>query len=118
MDKKCPICGQIQTVKHLIFECNRVQNLWILIGSILRVNIRYKHIIVGNKAENDYIKNRNLLISYTAYSIYKFWLMSENKKANFHDCLQNFVKKDLFNRSIMLNDTNFNHICDKVITEL
>ncbi len=118
INNKCPVCGQTQTVKHLIFECDRVKNLWILIGSILKVNITYKHIVVGNKAENDYIKSRNLLFSYVAYGVYKFWIMSENQKVNFNDSIQSFVKKDLFSRSINLNDQDFNKICDKIITEL
>ncbi len=45
--------------------------------------------------------------------------MSENNKVNFiTDSLQNFVKKDLFKRSVFLNDPDFSKLVDKVITEM
>ena len=73
-------CNEIQNTKHLLYECPRVNNIWILIGSILQVNIRYKHIVIGNEPTSDFVKNRNLLFSYIAYAIYKHWVQSENNK--------------------------------------
>ena len=44
------------------------------------------------------IRCRNLLISYAKYAIYKFWILSENKKLGFNTAsLVNFVKLDIFN---------------------
>ncbi len=101
----------------MLYDCPRVFNLWTLIGSILKVNITFKHIVVGNIEDNDFIKNRNVLISYIAYAIYKFWVMSENGKTNFkRDCLVSFVKADLFRRTLYLKNKTFSDICDSVIT--
>ena len=68
-----------------------------------------------------YMKYRNLLISYTAYGVYKFWIMAENNKINFNPGslnLHNFIKKDLFGRSVYLKDSNFNVLVNKVINNM
>ena len=103
----------------LLFECPRVQNIWILIGSILKVNISYKHLIIGNTGDSEAINCRNLVISYITYAIYKHWIMSENKKINFNTCdMMNFIKNDLFKRTLYVKDKRFVSICDKVIKGL
>ncbi len=56
MNSNCALCGERQTVRHLLFECGRVEKIWNLIGTILKMKIRYKHIIIGNKVDNDYIR--------------------------------------------------------------
>ena len=111
----CRHCGQRQTIKHLVYECDRVQTIWNLIGSILHLDIRYKHIIIGNKVDNEFIKARNLRISYVSYSIHKFWIMSENRKIDFLQAnLLHFIKKDLFKRIYYAKDEEFTKIYDKV----
>ena len=119
INENCPFCGIKQTTKHLLYECPRVHNLWTLIGSVLKLDIRYKHIILGTLQLNDITITRNLVISYIAYGIYKFWVMSENQKVNFNqDCLHNFIRKDLFSRTVYVSDKTFKNICDKIVAEL
>ncbi len=119
VNENCRYCNQRHTVRHLLYECSRVHNLWILIGSILKLNVTYRHIVLGNVVTNDFLKNRNLLISYVAYAIYKFWILSENNKLDFNSAsLINFVKKDIFRRSLYLKDEEFNSICDKLVKNL
>ncbi len=68
---------------------------------------------------NEITKYRNLLISYITYGVYKFWIMAENNKINFNtDSLHNFIKKDLFGRSVYLKDSNFNVLVNKVINNM
>ncbi len=119
INENCTFCNLKQTVEHLLFECPRAKNLWVHIGGILNLNIRYKHLIIGNQVENEYVKNRNLLISYITYSIYKFWVMAENGKINFNtDNLTTFVKKDLFRRTLYNKENLFVQMCDKICSEL
>ncbi len=119
VNENCRYCNQRHTVRHLLYECSRVHNLWILIGSILRLDITYRHIVLGNIVTNDFLKNRNLLISYVAYAIYKFWILSENNKLDFNSAsLINFVKHDIFRRSLYLQDESFNNICDKLVKNM
>ncbi len=117
INDKCTFCNLKQTVKHLLFDCPRVKNLWVNIGTIINLNIRYKHIILGNivTKKNEFVKNRNLFISFVAYSIYKFWVMAENGKISFNnDNLLVFVKKDLFRRTLYNKEDFFIQLCDKV----
>ncbi len=60
-----------------------------------------------------------MLISYIKYSIYKFWLLAENKKIDFrNDCLLKFIKKDLFYRTTYIRDQKFIEMCDKITSDL
>ncbi len=62
---------------------------------------------------------RNMTISYVAYSIYKFWVMSENKKVNYtQNCLLKFIKNDLFKRTCYIGDKEFHKMCDKIILKI
>ncbi len=72
---RCPFCNEIQNTKHQLYECPRINNIWILIGSILNMDIRYKHVVIGNLEINDYVESRNLLIAYITYAIYKSILL-------------------------------------------
>ena len=100
-------------------ECSRVHSLWAVIGKILKVNIQYKHIVLGNNPQTQLIQTRDLVISYIAYSIYKFWILAENNKVNFiTDCPFNFVKKDLFSRTVYIKDQDFINACDRIIKNL
>ena len=119
INENCQYCGTRQTPRHLLIECTRVQDLWAVVGKILKMDIYYRHIVLGNNPHNDLILKRNMVISYIAYSIYKFWILAENNKVNFAtDCLFKFVKKDLFSRTVYLKDQEFTRICDKITTNL
>ncbi len=119
IDNKCQFCNEIQNTKHLLYECPRVNNIWVLIGSILQVDIRYKHIVIGNEPSSDFIKNRNLLFSYIAYAIYKHWVQAENDIVNFNtSCLLSFIKRDLFSRTLYVKEKLFCNLVDKIITNL
>ncbi len=59
------------------------------------------------------------MLSYVAYGIYKFWVMSENGKVNFvNDSLQKIIRLDLFKRSVNLKDADFSKLVDNVISEM
>ncbi len=74
---------------------------------------------VGNLEENDFIYNRNLLITYISYSIYKHWIQSQNKIINFNtECLLQFIKKDVFSRTIYVKNTEFRRQCDYLINNI
>ncbi len=117
--ENCIYCDEPQNVRHLIFECQRVNNIWAIVGGILKLNIQYKHLILGDIVTGEYIKNRNLVINYIMYAIYKFWIMAENKKLDFkNSCLLAFIKKDLLYRNMYISDNIFHAISDKIIVEL
>lgn len=117
--EECPHCNQPQNTRHLMFECQRVSNIWAIVGGILKLDIQYKHLIMGDIETGDFIKNRNLVINYIMYAIYKFWIMAENKKLDFNNnCLLEFIKKDLLYRNMYICDNTFHSISDKIIVNL
>ncbi len=117
--KYCQFCQHEHTVCHLLFECNRINHLWTIIGTILKMNITYKHIVVGNSEVNDFITQRNLVISYVAYGIYKMWIQGENDKLDFANVIVvQFIKKHIFQISLLHENNIFRSICDKLITAL
>ena len=69
----CKYCGVLETPKHLLFECKRIQALWELLGEVLKVNITWKHIVIGINDTNINSQVINMTISIAAYSIYCSW---------------------------------------------
>ncbi len=116
ISNKCPFCGCIQNIKHLLCDWPRILKFLVLISSILKVDITYKHTVIGNIESNEYLEYRKLIINYISYSIYKYWIQSENKKINFNtENILRFIKKSLFSRTLYVSDKLFTKICDKVI---
>ncbi len=119
MNSLCPLCSLDHTVQHLLFECIHINNIWAIVGSILNINITYKHIIIGTLGKSEYVQARNLVINYIAYSIYKMWIMSENNIINLKNtCIITFIRKDLFSRTIYNDMKYFKMLCDKVIKSI
>ncbi len=115
---KCQFCKENQTVKHLLFDCPRIQNLWSLIGNLLKMNISYKHLILGDIVANEFIEERNLVITYVKYGIYKHWIMAENKMLDFNTNILHFIKKDLFRRTLYVKSIHFLRMCDTIVANL
>ncbi len=36
----------IETVEHMIFNCPEAQNIWKRIGTIMNINIKWKHVLL------------------------------------------------------------------------
>ncbi len=66
----CDFCDQKQTTKPMLYECPRVFNIWELISNILKVKITYKHIVIGNLEENNFIYNRKSVLNLNRRSAY------------------------------------------------
>ena len=72
--RNCTFCKSgIENTEHLIFECENVKNMWLILSAILRIDIRWKHILLGfyNESYNKVIFLNNLIL-YTALKIYKY----------------------------------------------
>ena len=63
------ICLINESSKHFIFECENVSEIWNALGTFLKTNIKWKHVIVGF----NYERNRKVItLTYVAYRIYKY----------------------------------------------
>ena len=72
-DDKCDVCDQVQTVKHLLYDCSYVKVLWEILESILNCKITYKEIFCGFHDGN--CLYANYMTTICAYIIYKDWLL-------------------------------------------
>ena len=69
----CDVCNNVQTAKHLLFDCSYVKPLWEVMESILGVTIEYSDIICG--FHQDKCIFANYLSNICAYTIYKDYLI-------------------------------------------
>ena len=69
----CPICREIEPVKHIYFECIKVKALWNKISTFMKIYITSK-IILGYENTNLHGLFRNLLFSVILYGIFNIWL--------------------------------------------
>ena len=89
-NKFCKYCpDQTHTFKHMIWDCNAANNLWIKIEKILAIKISYQYLIMGKK--NLLINNT---ISVIMYCIYKKFLKDYEEDNT--EYLERFVINELY----------------------
>ena len=70
---KCEICNCDDDIKHLLFECNLVENIWKIISDFLKFEISWKTLVIGfNREFNNKTIKLNNLLSFVCYRIYKY----------------------------------------------
>ncbi len=67
----CLYCHNIETVEHMIFNCPEAQNIWKRIGTIMNINIKWKHVAIGYMHINRNNLVRNTVFSFIPFCIYK-----------------------------------------------
>ncbi len=72
VDEKC-FCGKYESVKHMLYECDRISELWNNVSLILKCNIQWKNIICGWPSYDITSKIEILIYisSIIAYTIFK-----------------------------------------------
>lgn len=69
----CKICHVNETSKHLIFECENVVQIWYVLSLYHKIDKKWKHAIIEFFHEhNRKVISLETLISYVAYSIFKY----------------------------------------------
>ena len=72
ISNKCARCGNIETIKHMLFECMFIKNMWNRISNIVKVDIKWKHIVTGfYNLDNKKAILYNYLVSIVAYTVFK-----------------------------------------------
>ena len=73
-DNLCDVCGEVQDIKHLLFDCLYVKPLWQVIEDIVKTKITYTDILfcIDDTADSSF---KNCIIDFCAYAIYKEWLI-------------------------------------------
>jgi len=103
---KCCVCKVTEDLKHMLYECAKVKNIWEKLGLVLRVDVKWKHIVIGYfMDQNINTRNVNMICCYVAYSIFKAnnhckWnLLSYNEcdvKERVLNDLQHFMKMQAY----------------------
>ena len=79
----CPLCKEKENVKHIYYDCKRIQELWKMLGQLIDVKIQWKHIVFGFTQDLVIHKFRNLLMKIILYAIFKTWLQGIDDSPKF-----------------------------------
>ena len=98
ISKYCDVCNEIETTKHMLFDCKRINDIWNLISNVTKTNISWKEIVCGfiNYDVTDKIVCLNIISSLIAFSIFKV-----NSHCKFNDVpfaninVRNVLKENL-----------------------
>ena len=66
----CDVCQEIQSIEHLLFECQYVKPLWDKVNNTFSTKVNYK-VILGLDGTCDI----DLIVTMICYFIYKEWLL-------------------------------------------
>ena len=87
----CDVCGQPQTLEHLIWSCPYVRPLWNIIENVCGVSLNYP-MILGIEDAWTY----DNLFTLVSFLIYKEWLLlSLKNKCRSNQIMLNFYKEEL-----------------------
>ena len=81
ISKYCDLCNEIESLRHMLYDCPHIKQIWLNISNIIDCNINWKLIVCGfiNYELTDKIIAYNFIFSVIAYSIFK-----ENSKCKFN----------------------------------
>ena len=72
VDKNCKRCGEVETTKHMLFDCTYIQGIWSRLSSIISITLKWKHVVTGfYNFESKSVRVYNYLISIVVYAIFK-----------------------------------------------
>ena len=112
ISKHCDFCNNIETTKHMLYECERVCNIWKDISSSVNVNITWKHIVCGfpSYEPSTKIQSINYMISIVTYAIFK-----ENSYCKFKELKYGQVNlKAVVKQNIMYYDIVLKNVDPKI----
>jgi hypothetical protein len=68
----CNVCNTNENIKHMLYSCCKATDIWDIIAKVVKVDIKWKHIVVGYFFEQNVTTVMlNWIISLSAYSIFK-----------------------------------------------
>ena len=87
-DDKCRACGEIETILHLLFECQNKKKLWKLICQATFQEYNLVKLLFGyNDLSTDWA------FSVIQYCVFKVWLLNQenNLYSSYHSICENIV---------------------------
>ncbi len=118
----CAYCNEKEDIKHILFDCTRVKEIWEKIGLMLKMKIQWKHIVVGYFDQNNTTEFRNLIFNIVNYSIYSQWVKcSENDDLYRNTSMYTEIKVAiLFYKKVYshVENVNFNILFKKLCDDI
>ena len=110
-NSQCSICGDTETVIHLLYECTYAQTIWKYVENTLGFKNTLANVLFGLDLADDF----NYVISIVCYCIYKEWLICsfEQKERRMVPSLKHFKTDLLFRKQVYenLHKTKFDIVC-------
>jgi hypothetical protein len=113
----CKYCGNLETTKHLLYDCKRIELMWKYIGVLLGTNVTWKNIVIGKEELNHNAHFINICVSICAYSIFGIWINCNQSGVKYENIpITNLVKNRLIFYGIVLEKTNlYNKIGKRIV---
>ncbi len=110
-DSKCIYCGvENHDVKHLLFTCSHIDNVWKEIENILGYTLGWRDVIIGIKGKH----NINCITSLVCYCIYKKYITDRNSNGNYCK-MKMYMKQELvYKEEIYLNTLKQRHVAPQL----
>ena len=93
VSSKCTNCNENHTSEHMLFNCQRIQPIWNQLSDILKINFTWKKVIFGYLDGSLIDIDLCRLISLILYTLYKCWIIENDKKQEID--IIHTVKRDL-----------------------
>ena len=83
--RNCTYCNEVETTEHLLFNCDRVKSIWQIVGQLIKLDIKWHHLVIGLDEKYAEItnKSKNTVVVITCYSIFLAWIKSGDLKENY-----------------------------------
>jgi len=102
----CPICHDIETIKHIYYDCKCSLPMWLTLGKIMNIDITWNKIISGFLEDIPIHRMRNLIFTIIMYARYKLWSKSTEEQITENE-LRSIVLKDIIKWNYIVQVTNF-----------
>ena len=82
ISKYCEACTNEESMKHMLYDCNRIQIIWKIISQLIMIEIKWKHLVCFLPQYSTTLKTStlNFIITIVCYAIFK-----ANSKAKFEN---------------------------------
>ena len=120
VNKYCDVCGQIETTRHMLYECKRIKDIWTAIGKYIKCNFDWKLIVCGyiGYELTDKVSAINFISSVIAYAVFKvnsFCKYNQTSYANI-DIVDKVKEAAAMYKVIMKESKCKNYLIDKYLT--
>ena len=93
----------------MLFLCPRISNIWKSVGSILQIDIRWKHVVLGLNENNIINMAKNNVFTIISFCIYATWV-----KYHQPECTSSYGNV-VFKHIVVSYLSNYKHIYQKFL---